>query len=50
MDKGTLKIKFKALTAKNPIDNPHKDSTSPLLQIAKAAERNLSSGEHFRTG
>ncbi|XXG72113.1 hypothetical protein AAC387_Pa07g1276 [Persea americana] len=50
MDKGTLKIKFKALTAKNPTDNPHIDSTSPLLQIAKVAERNLSSEEHFLTG
>eukprot|EP00268_Persea_americana_P052844 TRINITY_DN5941_c0_g1_i2.p1 TRINITY_DN5941_c0_g1~~TRINITY_DN5941_c0_g1_i2.p1 ORF type:complete len:692 (-),score=174.83 TRINITY_DN5941_c0_g1_i2:226-2301(-) len=50
MDKGTLKIKFKALTAKNPTDNPHIDSTSPLLQIAEVAERNLSSEEHFLTG
>eukprot|EP00268_Persea_americana_P052847 TRINITY_DN5941_c0_g1_i6.p1 TRINITY_DN5941_c0_g1~~TRINITY_DN5941_c0_g1_i6.p1 ORF type:complete len:701 (-),score=176.21 TRINITY_DN5941_c0_g1_i6:226-2328(-) len=50
MEKCRLKIKFKALAAKNPTDNPHRDSTSPLLQVAKVTQTNSSSEEDFLTG
>lgn len=49
MEKSLLKIKFKALTAKNPTDNPHRDSTGPLLQAAEVTATNSYSEEDFHT-